>query len=144
MSSYLLGYEPHRGEFKSRFSGSIVADRRGEAVAYALGGLESRGRLFLVPGDPFYEGMIVGEHCRDNDIDVNPCKTKKLSNMRAAGRDDNILLSPITPLTLEQALQFIREDERVEVTPRSIRLRKTRLSASGRHNENTARRKAAG
>lgn len=134
MSSYLLGYEEHRGEFTSRFSGSIVADRSGEAVAYALAGLEPRGRLFLVPGNPFYEGMIVGEHCRENDIDVNPCKTKKLSNMRAAGRDDNILLSPITPITLEKALQFIRKDEMVEVTPKSIRLRKTELSANRRHN----------
>ncbi len=143
MSSYLLGYEEHRGEFTSRFSGSIVADRKGEAVAYALAGLEDRGRLFLVPGDPFYEGMIVGEHCRENDIDVNPCKTKKLSNMRAAGRDDNILLSPITPMTLEQSLQFIREDEMVEVTPKSVRLRKTELSANRRHNMSVAKKNAA-
>jgi GTP-binding protein len=144
MSSYLLGYEEHRGEFTSRFSGSIVADRKGEAVAYALAGLEDRGRLFLVPNDPFYEGMIVGEHNRENDIDVNPCKTKKLSNMRAAGRDDNILLSPITPITLEKALQFITDDEMVEVTPKSVRMRKTQLSAGKRHNTAVARKNALG
>lgn len=144
LSSYLLGYEEHRGEFTSRFSGSIVADRKGAAVAYALGGLEDRGRLFLVPNDPFYEGMIVGEHCRENDIDVNPCKTKKLSNMRAAGRDDNILLSPITPMSLEKALQFIKEDEMVEVTPKSVRLRKTVLSAATRHDMSYTKRRFAG
>jgi GTP-binding protein len=144
MSSYLLGYEEHRGEFPSRFTGSIVADRRGTAVPYALSNLEPRGRLFVVPGDPVYEGMIVGEHSRDNDIDVNPCKAKKLTNMRAAGRDDNIMLSPITPMTLEKALQFIREDEMVEVTPKSIRLRKTELSAGKRHDLSIARKKAAG
>ncbi len=144
MSSYLLGYKEHCGEFISRFSGSIVADRKGAAVAYALAGLEPRGKLYLVPGDPFYEGMIVGEHCRENDIDVNPCKEKKLSNMRAAGRDDNILLSPVTPLTLEQALQFIRDDEMVEVTPKSVRLRKTQLDAGKRHSMCSAKKKLAG
>jgi GTP-binding protein len=144
MSSYLIGYQEHRGEFLSRFSGSIVADRAGACVPYALAGLEDRGRLFVVPADPFYEGMIVGEHCRDNDIDVNPCKTKKLSNMRAAGRDENVLLSPISPLTLEQALQFIRDDEMVEVTPKSIRLRKSELSADRRHSLWLDKRRAAG
>ncbi len=144
MSSYLLGYEEHRGEFPSRFTGSIVADRKGTAVPYAISNLEPRGRLFIVPGDPVYEGMIVGEHSRENDIDVNPCKLKKLTNMRAAGRDDNIMLSPITPMTLEKALQFIREDEMVEVTPKSVRLRKTELSAGKRHDRSVARKKAAG
>jgi len=144
MSSYLLGYEVHRGDFPSRFTGSIVADRRGVAVAYALSNLEPRGRLFVVPGDPVYEGMVVGEHSRENDIDVNPCKMKKLTNMRAAGRDDNIMLSPVTPMTLEKALQFIRDDEMVEVTPKSIRLRKTELSAGRRHDMSIARKKAAG
>ena len=144
MSSYLLGYEEHRGEFASRFTGSIVADRKGVAVPYALSGLEPRGRLIVVPGDPIYEGMIVGEHSRENDIDVNPCKLKKLTNMRAAGRDDNIILSPITPMTLEKALQFIREDEMVEVTPKSIRLRKTQLSSGKRHGMSVAKKKASG
>jgi len=144
MSSYLLGYEEFRGEFTSRFTGSIVADRKGTAVPYALSGLEPRGRLIVVPGDPIYEGLIIGEHSRENDIDVNPCKMKKLTNMRAAGRDDNIILSPITPMTLEKALQFIREDEMVEVTPKSIRLRKTELSAGKRHGMSIAKKKASG
>ncbi|HOO37381.1 MAG TPA: translational GTPase TypA [Deltaproteobacteria bacterium] len=144
MNSYLMGYEDHRGEFPSRFTGSIVSDRRGVAVPYALFNLEPRGRLFIIPGDEVYEGMIVGEHSRENDIDVNPCKMKKLTNMRAAGKDDSIMLSPITPMTLEKALQFIREDEMVEVTPKSIRLRKTQLSAQKRHTMSVAKKKAAG
>ena len=133
MNSYLEGFDDYRGEFPSRFSGSIVADRQGEAVAYALFNLEPRGRLFIVPGDQVYEGMIIGEHNRDNDINVNPCKEKKLSNMRAAGKDDNILSSPARPLSLENAIVFIRDDEMVEITPKSIRLRKEELSSQKRH-----------
>ena len=133
MHSLFDGYEEFRGECPSRFTGSIVADRTGKAVPYALYNLEPRGRLFVVPGDPVYEGMIVGEHNRGNDINVNPCKEKKLSNMRAAGKDDNVILSPIIPKTLEQAISFIREDELVEVTPRSVRMRKGILSAQKRH-----------
>lgn len=133
MHSLFDGYEEFRGECPSRFTGSIVADRMGNAVPYALYNLEPRGRLFVVPGDPVYEGMIVGEHNRGNDINVNPCKEKKLSNMRAAGKDDNVILSPIIPKTLEQAISFIREDELVEVTPKSVRMRKGILSAQKRH-----------
>ncbi len=127
------GYGEFRGDCPSRFTGSIVADRTGNAVPYALFNLEPRGRLFVVPGDPVYEGMIIGEHNRSQDIDVNPCKEKKLSNMRAAGKDENVVLSPTKPVTLEQAISFIREDELVEVTPRSVRKRKTVLSAQKRH-----------
>jgi GTP-binding protein len=101
-------------------------------VPYALFNLEPRGNLFIVPGDPVYEGMIVGEHNRDNDLNVNPCKTKKLSNMRAAGKDDNVILTPILPMTIERAVQFIRGDELIEFTPTAIRLRKEQLSASVR------------
>ncbi|MEN6447827.1 MAG: translational GTPase TypA [Syntrophaceae bacterium] len=144
MSSYLLGYEEYRGDFPSRFTGSIVADRKGSAIPYALFNLEPRGKLFLSPGDSVYEGMIIGEHSRENDIDVNPCKMKKLTNMRAAARDDNILLSPPAPMSLEKALQFIRDDEMVEVTPKSVRLRKTELSAQKRHGLTVARKKLAG
>ncbi len=142
MSSYLQGYEEHRGTFPSRFTGSIVSDRKGVAVPYALSGLEPRGKLFVVPNDPVYEGMIVGEHSKENDIDVNPTKAKKLTNMRAAGKDDNVMLSPIVPMTLERALQFIREDEMVEVTPKSIRLRKVELSSGRRHTASMAKKKA--
>ncbi|MEW6671375.1 MAG: translational GTPase TypA [Thermodesulfobacteriota bacterium] len=134
MHPYFDGYDEFRGEAPSRFTGSLVADRMGAAVPYALYNLEPRGRLFVMPGDPVYEGMIVGEHNRGSDINVNACKEKKLTNMRAANKDENVILTPIKPLTLEQAMSFIREDERVEVTPRSIRMRKAELSAQKRHN----------
>ncbi|MDR1659117.1 MAG: translational GTPase TypA, partial [Desulfovibrio sp.] len=122
LNSYLEGYEPWRGDFPTRFTGSIVADRPGTAVAYALFNLEPRGALFVEPGDPVYEGRIVGEHNRDNDIDVNPTKEKKLTNLRAAGKDENVILTPVKKMTLEYALHFVREDELVEVTPQSVRL----------------------
>ncbi|MDL2279543.1 translational GTPase TypA [Desulfovibrio sp. OttesenSCG-928-G11] len=133
MNSYLAGYEPHRGDFPTRFTGSLVADRAGRAVAYAIYNLEPRGSMFIVPGDPMYEGLVVGEHNRDNDIDVNPTKEKKLTNLRASGKDENIILTPIRPMTLERALQFVADDELVEVTPKSVRLRKSELSALKRH-----------
>ena len=133
MNSYLKGYEEHRGAFPLRLTGSLVSDREGEAVSYALFNLEPRGTLFVTPGDPVYEGMIIGEHNRETDINVNPCKMKKLTNMRASTRDESIQLTPVTPLTLEKAIEFIKDDEMVEVTPRSIRLRKSILSAERRH-----------
>jgi len=132
LNTYLDGYEPYRGDFPSRLTGSLVADRAGDAVAYALFHLEPRGTLFIAPGDVVYRGMVIGEHSRDRDLIVNPCKTKKLTNMRASGRDDNILLAPVQPMTLERAIEFIKEDEAVEVTPKSIRLRKQELAASAR------------
>jgi GTP-binding protein len=133
MNSLYAGYGDYCGDIPGRFSGALVADRQGVAVAYALFNLEPRGRLFCVPGDPVYEGMIVGENNRDNDIDVNPCKTKKLTNMRASGKDDAVVLTPVLPMTLEKAIHFIKEDEFVEVTPQSIRLRKAVLPARDRH-----------
>ena len=141
MNSYLDGYEEWRGDFPTRFTGSIVADRPGSAVAYALFNLEPRGTLFVEPGDPVYEGMIVGEHNRDNDIDVNATKEKKLTNLRAAGKDENVILTPVKKMTLEHALHFVREDELVEVTPQSIRLRKTELSAQKRYQMAGAKKK---
>ncbi len=129
MNSYLEGYEPYRGDFPSRVTGSLVSDRQGNAVAYAIYNLEPRGTMFINPGDPVYEGMIVGEHNREQDLNVNPCKVKKLSNMRASGKDDGIVITPVLPLTLEKAIEFIKDDELVEITPKSIRLRKTVLSA---------------
>ena len=133
MNAYLEGYDEWRGEFPSRFTGSIVSDRAGSAVAYALFNLEPRGSLFIEPGDPVYEGMIIGEHNRDNDIDVNPTKAKKLTNLRAAGKDENVILTPVRKMTLERALHFVKGDELVEVTPQSIRLRKVVLSAQKRY-----------
>ena len=142
MNSYLEGYEEWRGDFPTRYSGSIVADRPGNAVAYALFNLEPRGTLFVEPGDPVYEGMIVGEHNRDNDIDVNATKEKKLTNLRAAGKDENVILTPVKKMTLEHALHFVREDELVEVTPVSLRLRKVELSAQKRYQMAGAKKKA--
>ncbi len=132
MNSYLKGYEPFKGEFVSRLSGSLVADRQGEAIPYAIFHLQPRGVMFVRPGDPVYEGMVVGEHNRDNDLNVNICREKKLTNIRAAAKDENVILSPVVPLTLEKAIEFIRDDELVEVTPQSIRIRKTILPANKR------------
>ena len=127
MNSYFLGYEPYRGDFPSRFTGSIVSDRKGHAVPYALYNLEPRGRLFVQPGEPVYEGMVVGIHSRANDLVVNPLKAKQLNNIRAAGTDENLILTKPVRMTLEQALEFIDDDELVEVTPKSIRIRKKLL-----------------
>ncbi len=143
MNTWFAGYQEYLGDFISRYTGSIVSDRQGYAVAYALFNLEPRGRLCITPGEPVYEGMIVGEHNRDHDINVNPCKEKKLTNMRASGKDEHVVLSPIKPLTLEQAINFIRDDEMVEVTPKSVRLRKTILSAQKRHATRNATRTRA-
>jgi GTP-binding protein len=141
-SSYLGGYEEHRGDFQTRFSGSIVSDRDGAGVAYAIFNLEPRGQLFIAPGDVVYEGMIVGEHNRDRDLNVNPCKEKKLTNIRAAGRDENVILTPPRIMTLEAAIQFIKDDELIEVTPKSIRLRKAILSLQTRSALRSRRDKA--
>lgn len=133
MNSYLQGYEEHRGNFPSRLTGSLVSDRQGEATSYALFNLEPRGTTFITPGEHVYEGMVVGEHNRDNDLNVNACKPKKMTNMRASNKNESIVLTPVIPMTLERAIEFIKEDELVEVTPKSIRLRKNVLSAQRRH-----------
>jgi GTP-binding protein len=132
MNSYVMGYEPYRGDIKSRVTGSLVCDRQGDTVAYGLFHLEPRGTLFTEAGVAAYEGMIIGENNREQDLDVNPCKEKKLSNMRAAGKDEALTLTPVLPMTLERAIEFIRDDEQVEVTPKSIRLRKNILQANQR------------
>ncbi len=141
MNSLFDGYEEFRGEFPTRLSGSLVSDRQGTAVAYALYNLEPRGRLFITPTTQVYEGMVVGEHNRDRDLNVNPCKEKKLTNMRAANKDDNILLTPVKPLTLEQALHFLGDDELLEVTPKNLRIRKIQLSAIARQQIRSAKYK---
>ena len=142
MNCYYAGYDLYRGGFPTRYTGSIVADRQGKAVAYALFNLEPRGQLFIVPGTPVYEGMIVGEHNRDHDINANPCKEKKLTNMRAAGKDGNVILTPARIMTLERAIHFIKEGEIIEVTPKSLRLRKAVLSGKQRQLNAAAERKA--
>jgi GTP-binding protein len=133
-------WEPWHGELRTRPTGSLVADRRGNATGFAIQALQERGSLFISPGDDLYEGMVVGENSRDNDLDVNASKPKKLTNMRAASADELIRLIPPRPLSLEQALEFIRDDEAVEVTPKSIRLRKVELSA-GRRQTSASRAK---
>ncbi len=128
MSHIFDGFAPVKGEIPERRNGVLVSNEQGEAVAYALFNLQERGRLFVSPGEKLYEGMIIGIHSRDNDLVVNPIKTKKLTNIRAAGKDDAILLTPPIELTLEYAVEFIADDELVEVTPASIRIRKRHLT----------------
>ena len=125
-------YEKWHGELRTRPTGSLVADRRGPATAFALMNLQERGSMFIGPTIEVYEGMIVGENARADDLDVNATKEKKLTNMRAASSDETVRLIPPRPMSLEQALEFIREDECVEVTPASVRLRKLVLDASKR------------
>lgn len=135
-------YEPWHGELRTRPTGSLVADRRGPTTAFALFNLQERGGLFVGPGVEVYEGMIVGENARADDLDVNATKEKKLTNMRSSTSDELVRLIPPRPLSLEQALEFIREDESVEVTPVSIRMRKADLSGAKRQQH--ASRKARG
>jgi GTP-binding protein len=132
MSHVFDGFDAVKGDIPDRHNGVLVSNEQGEAVAYALWNLQERGRLFVKPGDKLYEGMIVGIHSRENDLVVNPIKTKKLTNIRAAGKDDAILLTPPIELTLEFAVEFIADDELVEVTPASIRIRKRILKESDR------------
>ena len=132
MNSLFDGYIPYQGEIPQRPTGALAADREGLTTTYALNGLQERGRLFVGPGVEVYEGMIVGEHSRDKDLDVNVVREKKMTNMRASTADDAIRLVPYTTLNLEQAIEFIADDEFVEVTPKSLRLRKKILQANRR------------
>lgn len=118
------GYEPYKGDIQTRIKGAIVSMENGEATGFALDNLQERGTLFIKPGDKVYEGMIIGEASRDDDMDVNPCKEKKLTNMRASGSDDAIKLAPSKNMDLEMCMEWIRPDELIEVTPHFIRLRK--------------------
>jgi GTP-binding protein len=127
------GYEPWYGDIRMRQKGTLVADRRGDTTANALLDLEQRGVLFVGPGVEVYEGMIVGENARSDEMNVNPTKEKKLTNMRASGSDNTERIAPPTIFSLEQALEFIADDEAVEVTPKSVRLRKTVLDVAARH-----------
>jgi GTP-binding protein len=127
MSHVFDGFAPLGGDIPARHNGVLVSNEHGEAVAYALFNLQERGRLFVGPGERLYEGMVIGIHSRDNDLVVNPIRTKKLTNIRAAGKDDAILLTPPIQLTLEYAVEFIADDELVEVTPTSTRIRKRLL-----------------
>ena len=128
-------YAPMKGESSDRRAGALISGDDGEAVAYALWKLQERGRMFVNPGDPVYEGMVVGIHTRDNDLIINPVKEKHLTNVRSSGKDDAIVLTPPIKLTLESAVEFIADDELVEVTPKSIRIRKRYLQEHERRKQ---------
>ncbi len=129
-------YEPYKGDIEKRINGSLVSLDTGTAIAYAMDKLQDRGRFFVEPGDEIYAGQVVGEHTRERDLNINICKTKKLTNVRAAGSDEKVMLPPAIKFSLEEALEYIQEDELVEVTPHAMRLRKILL-------DETARKRAA-
>jgi GTP-binding protein len=143
MNRIFHAYEPFRGEIPGRRTGVLISNGQGEAVAYALFNLQERGPMLIDPGARVYPGMIVGEHSRGNDLEVNVLKGKQLTNIRAAGKDENVLLTPPLRLSLERALSYIEEDELVEVTPKSIRLRKAILDPHERKRAERARASAA-
>jgi GTP-binding protein len=132
MNSLFHGYIEWQGDIETRPTGSLIADRGGVATSYSIYNLQERGVIFIEPTTEVYEGMIIGENARQNDLDVNIVKEKKLTNMRASTSDDAIRLVPPRVLNLEQAIEFIRDDEYVEITPKSIRLRKKILKANQR------------
>jgi GTP-binding protein len=132
MSSYFLGYQPHVGKMLGRINGALIADRSGKATPYALWGLLDSGRQYIAPGDEVYEGQVVGEHTRANDLNVNVCREKALNNVRSKNKDENIILPPPPERTLDWALDLIDDNEWVEVTPKNIRIRKKELSANKR------------
>ncbi len=136
-------WEPWHGELRTRGSGSLVSDRRGSVAAFALFNLQERGTLFIAPGEDVYEGMIVGENSRAEDLDVNACKEKHLTNIRSSTADELVRLIPKRELSLDQALEFLREDECVEVTPHAVRLRKVELDGTARVKLARARKRAA-
>ena len=125
-------YGPHKGNIAGRQNGVLISNGNGEAVAYALGPLEERGILFVSPGEALYEGMIIGENAKPDDLEVNPMKSKQLTNFRSTGKDDAIRLTPPKRMTLEQAIAYIDDDEMVEVTPKNIRIRKAILDPNER------------
>jgi GTP-binding protein len=140
ISNIFDGYEPYKGEIAGRKNGVLISQDDGEAVTYSLGKLDDRGRMFVKAGDPLYEGMIIGIHSRDNDLVVNAVRGKQLTNFRVSGKEDAIKITPAIELTLEYAVEFIEDDELVEITPKSIRLRKRFLKE---HDRKRASREAA-
>jgi GTP-binding protein len=136
-------YQPYRGDIPGRRNGVLLSNAQGEAVAYALFNLQDRGPMMIDPGTKVYQGMIVGEHTRGNDLEINVLKGKQLTNIRASGKDEALILTPPMRLSLERALSYIEEDELVEVTPKSIRLRKVLLDPHDRKRAERARTAAA-
>src|SRR5712692_5463578 len=141
MSAQFDGYEPWFGYIPKRSNGAIISDRQGNTVPYALFSIQERGALFCGPGVPVYEGMIIGEHAHPSDLNVNACREKKLTNIRAAGRDENVILTTPREMGLEKALEWISQDELVEVTPKSVRLRKRQLAANHRYRADRDRKR---
>ncbi|MEN9798299.1 MAG: GTP-binding protein TypA [Pseudomonadota bacterium] len=141
MSSQFDGYEPWFGYIPKRQNGAIVSDRAGKTIPYALFSIQERGSLFVPSGIEIYEGMIIGENAHPSDLNVNACREKKLTNIRAAGRDENVILTPPREMGLEKALEWIAPDELVEVTPKSIRLRKRKLAANDRYKDDRDRKR---
>jgi GTP-binding protein len=144
MNRLFHAYQPWRGEMQGRINGVLIAHEPGEAVAYAMWNLEDRGPMIIEPGAKVYMGMIIGIHNRDNDLEVNVLKGKKLTNIRAAGKDEAVRLTPPIRMTLEKALAWIQDDELVEVTPKSIRIRKMFLDANDRKREEKRKEAMAG
>ena len=130
------------GRIPRRTNGVLISDRAGTVVPYALDGLMDRGTFFTSPGTAVYEGMVVGENNKEGDLPLNVCRTKKLTNMRAAGRDDNVRISPPRALSLEESLEYIEDDELLEVTPKTLRLRKRMLSETERRKESRRKKTA--
>ena len=143
ISNIFDGYDAYKGEISGRKNGVLISQDQGEIVTYALGKLDDRGRMFVKPGDPVYEGMIVGIHSRDNDLIVNAVRAKQLTNFRVSGKEDAIKITPPIELTLEYAVEFIEDDELVEITPKSIRLRKRYLTEHERKRAGRADAQAA-
>ncbi|MGE0755296.1 MAG: translational GTPase TypA [Alphaproteobacteria bacterium] len=142
MNRLFHDYQPHKGEILGRRNGALISTDRGEAVAYAIGYLQERGAMFINPGDKVYAGMIVGEHSRDNDLEINVLKAKQLTNIRTTSKDEAIRLVPPRRMTLEQMISYIEDDELVEVTPKTLRLRKAELDSNERKKSQRAAQKA--
>jgi GTP-binding protein len=124
MTHRFKGYAPYRGEMNELGKGALVSAETGQALAYSIDRLQDRGRFFVDPGDQIYKGQVVGEHSRDNDLEVNLIKGKKLTNMRASGSDEGMKIAPKIKFSLEESMEYIRDDEYLEVTPLSLRMRK--------------------
>ena len=131
-NTVFLEYQPYKGEIERRLTGSLVAFETGEAVTYGLFNAQGRGQLFITPGTPVYEGMVVGVSPKAEDISVNVCKRKHMTNMRASGSDDALRLEPPRLMSLEESMEFLGDDELLEVTPKSIRIRKKTLNTEQR------------
>ena len=140
MNRLFHNYAPYKGDILGRRNGALISTDKGEAVAYAIYNLQDRGIMFISTGDKVYEGMIVGEHTRDNDLEINVLKEKQLSNVRSKGADEKIVLVPPVKMTLEQMISYIQNDELVEVTPKSLRLRKSSLDANERKREQRSKK----